>query len=192
MSKKAIDITAAATPAQGVAAQPDATPAAAEQQNQEQAPAEPSEREKQLETDLAEAIQGRDLYAGELATVRGELDKAHEAENAALLVVPLFDDPYAALDEEQFNTVLEIVLGEAHSRGIVTTQEETEATQPAQEVAEPTQEEYIKGLLRRNGLQKAWMLTSGPCFSEEHAKEFAGPEFNSLTVISLEENAGSK
>jgi hypothetical protein len=185
MSKKNIDITAAATPVQGVA-QPDATPAAApEQQAQEQTPAEPSEREKQLAAELAEAVQGRDLYAGELATVRGELDKAHEAENAALLVVPLFDDPYAALDEEQFNTVLEIVLGEADSRGIVTTEEATEATQE-QADEEPSEEDKIKSLLKRNGLKIAYMLESGPCFDEAHAKHVAGKNFDSLTTISVD------
>ena len=53
-------------------------------------------------------------------------------------------------------------------------------------VSEPSEEEHIKDVLRRNGLKVAYMLPSGPCFSEAHAREFAGAEFDSLTVVTAE------
>lgn len=50
----------------------------------------------------------------------------------------------------------------------------------------PSEEEYIKDLLRRNGLKVAYMLPTGPCFSEQHARQYAGEEFDTLTTITAE------
>jgi hypothetical protein len=62
-------------------------------------------------------------------------------------------------------------------------------SQSATEAAPASEEDTIRGILKRNGLKKCWMLPTGPCFSEVHAREYAGAEFDSLTVISVEENA---
>lgn len=52
---------------------------------------------------------------------------------------------------------------------------------------EPSEEDNIRDVLKRNGLKKCWMLPSGgPCFSEAHAREYAGDDFDTLTVISAE------
>jgi Tfp pilus assembly protein FimV len=163
------DTNQVAAPEQG-AAQSDNT-GTTQGAPEQSAPAK-SANETKLERQLADVTAKRDTYKKERDTARTDLAKVSKERDALLT------------ENEQLQKEKE-----AAAQASAPTSTEVAATEAAQE---PTQEEYIKDLLRRNGLQKAWMLTSGPCFSEEHAKEFAGPEFNSLTVISLEENAGSK
>jgi myosin heavy subunit len=74
--------------------------------------------------------------------------------------------------------------GKAEAAEANTTQDPAE--QATTEAQQPSEEEVIKDLLRRNGLKVAYMLPSGPCFSEDHAREYAGPEFDSLTTITLD------
>jgi cell division septum initiation protein DivIVA len=188
MSKKAVAITEVAAPAQGAATQPDATPAAAsEQQNQEQAheqaPAEPSDREKQLEADLAHVaeqlaaarsiIEAQGVSFGEqnqlLTKVQAELsDVTAERDNTQT-------------ENEQLRTELEAAEAKLVAAEQASTKPEQATTQE-----EPSEEDRIKSLLKRNGLKIAYMLESGPCFDADHAKHVAGEGFDSLTTISID------
>lgn len=173
----------------GAAAQSTPPPPAGDASQQPDAN-QPQQPEGEAETqEQAAQIEQLKTELQAVTTERDELKATHEA---ALEVVPLFHEPYIALGEEQFNTVLEIVLGEAHERGIVTTPEaETEPAEQAateQPAEEPTQEEQVKDLLQRMGLKQAWLTPEGqPAFDEKHLRHFYGEDvFNSLTVISAE------
>jgi hypothetical protein len=146
------------------AAQPEATgtTSAAPEQS---APAK-SANETKLEGQLKDAKAKGEGYKKERDTARTDLAKVSKERDALLT------------ENEQLKQEKA-----AAAQASETTSTEAAATEAAQE---PTQEEYIKDLLRRNGLPKAWMLTAGPCFSEAHAREFAGAEFDSLNVISLD------
>lgn len=168
---------------QDAAAQPNPNPASGDATQQLEGQTTAQEQTAliaRLQLELQTATGERDNYKAQYEDYLVKYDEALAP------VVPLFYDPYEALSEEDFDTTLEIVLAVAHNRGIVTTPVETEATAEAEPAKEPSEEEYIKDLLRRNKLEKAWMLPSGACFSEAHAREYAGNEFDSLTVVTAE------
>jgi DNA primase len=125
-----------------------------------------SAAETKLEKQLADATAKRDTYKKERDTARVDLSKV-TGERDALRT-----------ENEQLKQEKE-----AAAQASVTTSTETAATEAAQE---PSKEEYIKDVLTRNGLKKAWILADGStCFDENHAKHVAGAEFNSLTTISI-------
>ena len=62
-----------------------------------------------------------------------------------------------------------------------TTPDDTAATEAG---AKPYDEAYIKDVLKRNGLKKAWVLPGDNiCFDEKHAQHIAGEGFDSLPTI---------
>lgn len=124
-----------------------------------------SAAETKLEASLKKAKGERDTYK-------------HEAERvtAALRTLQEQYDALGSQFEESQRQLAERITGT-----VLTAEPEATAATEA-----PSEEEQIKAILKRNGLEKCYMLTSGPCFSETHAREFAGEEFNSLTVITAE------
>jgi type I site-specific restriction-modification system R (restriction) subunit len=119
-----------------------------------------SAAEEKLEGQLAAAKTKGDGYKKERDTARAELKKVSEERDAL------------RTENEQLK---------AQPTTVATS--EAAATAPTEE---PSEEEHIKDVLRRNGLKVAYMLPDGPCFSEAHAKHVAGADFDSLTTISAE------
>jgi len=153
-----------AAPEQGTA-QPEATGTA---------PAK-SAAETKLETQLTAATAKGEGY-------KKELDKARQALTAS------------NKERDTARTDLVTALGTITSQNEEIERLKREKTdaiesadkQPADTTQEPGEEEFIKDLLKRNGLKIAYMLVTGPCFSEAHAREYAGAEFDSLPTISLD------
>jgi hypothetical protein len=119
-----------------------------------------SAAETKLEGQLATAKTKGDTYKKERDTARTDLAK---------------------VTEERDNLLRENEQLKAQSATVATS--EAEATAPTEE---PSEEEQIKDILKRNGLKVAYMLPTGPCFSEQHARQYAGEEFDTLTVITAE------
>jgi len=91
---------------------------------------------------------------------------------------------------EDFETVLEIVLAEAHRRGIVTTDEELLSEFDEEDEDEPEDEHAeARELLCRYKLPQAWQDETGAYhFDEKAALKAAGGNADSLTVILPEIN----
>jgi hypothetical protein len=151
-----------ATPTEQDVAQPDATGT----------PPAKSAAETKLEGQLKEAKAKSDGYKKERDTARNELAKTSKERDT-------LRDENEQLKREKAEAA-EAAEAAKSAQANAPTDEQPVAAQ------EPTQEEYIKDVLKRNGLKVAYMLTSGPCFSEAHAREFAGADFDSLTTISAE------
>jgi hypothetical protein len=78
--------------------------------------------------------------------------------------------------------------GAAAQPDAVTATDQAQASQPeaATQAPKAYDEAYIKDLLTRNGLKKAWILPGDHvCFDKNHAKHVAGKDFDSLTTISI-------
>lgn len=122
---------------------------------------------------------------GQLATLQTKSDGYKKERDAARKDLAAANKELGTLRDE--NAQLKREKAEAAKASTT----EATAEQPAGEPQKPSEEEVIKDVLKRNGLKKAWVLPSGPCFNEAHAREFAGADFDSLTVISVEEDAGT-
>lgn len=124
------------------------------------APAPPTEREQQLDAQLKTVNKERDKLKNQVGTLTADRDSFKGKFEAA-------DKARIAAETERDELRAKI----------------TEPTKPAEGEADEHAE--TRELLKRNGLDKAWILPSGQvCFQESHAKHVAGEGFGSLTVIS--------
>jgi regulator of replication initiation timing len=153
-------------------------PPAAQPAAEQSAPTK-SAAETKLEGQLADAKTKGEGYKKERDVARKEHTKAVGERDAAV-------QERNELRTE--NTNLKQQLAEANKPKEQPADEQAAAATATQE---PSKEDVIKDILKRNGLKKCWMLAGQPCFSEAHAKEYAGADFDSLTVISVEEDAGT-